>query len=664
MKDSPSYLPISIRNLINAVGVETERIEFKRSWSEQTGDQVIRTIAAFANDYHNLNGGYIVIGVEEKAGIPQLPPVGIAETEVDLAQKWVRGNCNRIDPEIQPVIAVEKIDQVLVLVVWVPGSDRRPHRAPRSRNDTQRVYWVRIGSETVDAERSGLLPQLFELTARVPFDVRRAQNAGLEDLREQKVREFLRDVESELIHQSDAPSMYRALQIVQRVNSHEVPLNVGLLFFSEDAGKWFRGARIEVVHFGDDFGGDVLDERVFQGGIHEQLRSCLTWLQSFSTEHIEKGRGSHTHGWVSYPIPALREALVNAVYHRGYDGVVEPIKVYLYSDRMEIISYPGPVPGIDHEDLMADKPVPPVPARNRRIGEFLKELKLAEMRGTGIPKIKRSMFENGSPEPQFEFDEARSYTRVILPAHPEYTAADAVRRATQKRIEGDKPGALAILENAWAKNHQSATLAAELIRSYDQIDRISQAEDVWVAFRENGAVQHRPAVVNVFADVLERRNRHDQAAELLDSLPDIMSVQDEVDTAVMARRLRREEAAHRHFSRVEDDIQEDPRALLEYAQCKIRLAQKAIGSNARSKRQTNQQMLKGARRLLERIVQMDADPRRHAWAWRELARVRRWLKHPREDVRQAFEKAIQLDPSETRFRDELSDFERRNRAKQ
>lgn len=223
---------------------------------------------------------------------------------------------------------------------------------------------------------------------------------------------------------------------------------------------------------------------------------------------------------------------MNAIYHRGYDGVVEPIKVYLYPDRMEIISYPGPVPGIRREDLMADKPVPPVPARNRRIGELLKELKLAEMRGTGIPKIKKSMLDNGSPAPRFEFDEARSYTRVVLPAHPEYTAADAVRRAAQKRIEGDLPGALAILESGWVNNHQSATLAAELIRSYARIDRISEAQEVWLAFRDSGLLQHRPAVVNVLADALEKKNRHNQAAELLDSLPDIMSVQDEVETAI------------------------------------------------------------------------------------------------------------------------------------
>jgi ATP-dependent DNA helicase RecG len=38
--------------------------------------------------------------------------------------------------------------------------------------------------------------------------------------------------------------------------------------------------------------------------------------------------------------------------------------------------------------------------RNRRVGEFLKELDLTEGRGTGIPKIFRSVQENGSPLPK------------------------------------------------------------------------------------------------------------------------------------------------------------------------------------------------------------------------------------------------------------------------
>ena len=64
--------------------------------------------------------------------------------------------------------------------------------------------------------------------------------------------------------------------------------------------------------------------------------------------------------------------------------------------------------------------IPPVPYRNRRIGEFLKDLHLAEARGTGIPKIRRKMTENGSPDPSFDFDETRTYFRVTLPAHPQY----------------------------------------------------------------------------------------------------------------------------------------------------------------------------------------------------------------------------------------------------
>ena len=68
--------------------VESERVEFKASWNPQvTGPQVLSTICAFANDYHSLNGGYVVIGVEERDGRVDLPPCGLSPDEVDAAQK-------------------------------------------------------------------------------------------------------------------------------------------------------------------------------------------------------------------------------------------------------------------------------------------------------------------------------------------------------------------------------------------------------------------------------------------------------------------------------------------------------------------------------------------------------------------------------------------------
>ena len=55
--------------------------------------------------------------------------------------------------------------------------------------------------------------------------------------------------------------------------------------------------------------------------------------------------------------------------------------------------------------------------RNRRIGEFLKELDLTEGRSTGISKIIKAMAKNGSPAPEFETDDERSYFLIRLPVH-------------------------------------------------------------------------------------------------------------------------------------------------------------------------------------------------------------------------------------------------------
>lgn len=70
-------------------------------------------------------------------------------------------------------------------------------------------------------------------------------------------------------------------------------------------------------------------------------------------------------------------------------------------DRIHIVSYPGPDRSISEKSI-EDKNMIARKYRNRRIGEFLKELKLTEGRNTGIPKIKRALKNNGSKEPIFE----------------------------------------------------------------------------------------------------------------------------------------------------------------------------------------------------------------------------------------------------------------------
>ena len=84
---------------------------------------------------------------------------------------------------------------------------------------------------------------------------------------------------------------------------------------------------------------------------------------------------------------------------------------------MEILSIPGPDRSITDENLKK-RVLIAKRYRNRRIGDFLKELEIVEGRNTGVPLILKSMKNNGSGAPIFETDEERSYFLITLPVHP------------------------------------------------------------------------------------------------------------------------------------------------------------------------------------------------------------------------------------------------------
>ncbi len=658
-----SYLPINLGDLLHNRGVESERVEFKAAWNPDTvGAQVIRTICAYANDLHNLNGGYIVIGVAENEGRAVLPPKGLSSGVLEDAQKGIRGHCRQIDPPCQPVFSPETVDGRLILVIWMPASDARPHRAPTGRRGQPPRFWVRIGSETVDAETRGhLITNLLEQTARVPWDERAGPpEATIQDLKESKVREYLHDVGSGLLEENDPGEVYRRLRILHRRNGHDIPKNIALLFFTDDPGSWFRGAKIEVAHFAAGATGDVQEEHVFSGPLPDQVRACLNYLENLSAYHYQKQDFvPRVRGWVSYPIAALRETLVNAVYHRGYgEDQPEPVKIYLHPDRIEIISYPGPVHGVELQHLVDSGQVPPVPARNRRIGEFLKDMKLAEGRLSGVPKVFQAMKQNGSPSPVFDFDRGRSYFRATLPAHPEYAALSAMRDAAYLRALGRREEAVRRVEAAWAGNRGSAILAAAVIRARIEDDRIEQAESIFREFERHGPAHDRTQVANTMIEALIEAGDKGRARGWLDAERPPPVGRESIETAILARRLGDSRKAHQYFERAGEGVFRDARASLEFAQTKMRLAGDAYRNG---QEETNRQLLMEARALLERVVQMEASTVRHGWAWRELARTLDWLRAPLADVEAAYRRAMALMPQERRFALELKQAMERRR---
>ena len=249
------------------------------------------------------------------------------------------------------------------------------------------------------------------------------------------------------------------------------------------------------------------EEREFCGGLTRQVRNCLQYLYGQSPVYLRKEpERIEARRWRAYPEVALRETLVNALYHRGYEpDVLEPTKVYLYPDRVEIISYPGPVPGVDAEHFSLRASFPAVPARNRRIGEFLKELGLAEARLTGLRKVAAAMAANGSPAPRYDFDGHRTYFRATLPAHPEYVALSAVRDAAELRALGDQETAHRLLESAWESNRASAALAAELIRSHAARGDLEQADSVLAGLTVHATEHALREVTEVLAAVRHTR---------------------------------------------------------------------------------------------------------------------------------------------------------------
>lgn len=117
------------------------------------------------------------------------------------------------------------------------------------------------------------------------------------------------------------------------------------------------------------------------------------------------------------------------MYHRGYDQR-EPVEVRVNPESIQIVSYPGPDASIRPNDLEKGEFVSRR-YRNRRIGEFLKELDMTEGRGTGIPKIRAAMKRNGSPRPRFETDESRLWFVAKMPIHKGFAGQPAGKFRSQ-----------------------------------------------------------------------------------------------------------------------------------------------------------------------------------------------------------------------------------------
>ena len=417
-------LPINVDDLIHQRKVERTRIEYKADWNPEP---IVHTLTAFANDFDNMGGGYILIGIEEEKGRPKLPVKGLDADKIDDIQLDILNKCNFIEPRYIPVIEPCVIDGKDVLVLWAPGGEERPYRCPekvyteKGGQKSGKAYYIRKGSRTIKAN-SNEERELISMARDVPFDDRINYQAEVASLRSALLADYLHSVGSDLyqrVMDRSVEDVGTDMKIVRGPSEYRKPVNVGLMFFNENPEEYFPCARIEVVDKPDPTGRGMT-EKVFRGPLDKQLRDALAYIQNYIIkERVTKVPNSElairAYNW---PFAAVEEALCNAVYHKSYQ-IHEPVTVMVTPEKMEITSLPGPDWSITDESL-EKRVLVSRRYRNRRIGDYLKELNIVEGRNTGVPTILEAMQDNGSGLPSFETDAERSFFVTVLAVHPSF----------------------------------------------------------------------------------------------------------------------------------------------------------------------------------------------------------------------------------------------------
>lgn len=420
-------LAINIKELINGNVIEWERMEFKQGWNPEG---VLHSLCAFANDINNLGGGYIIIGISEKNGRPVLPPVGLEPDQIDRIQGEITNLSFRLQPNYMPIVQPYVFQGKNILVLYVFAGDIRPYSSPEGlgeRGLQNRFNYIRSGSRTIKAHGENLR-RLQELSARIPFDDRINQQANLDDLNLGLIRDFLQEVKSDLAEESTTmpfSDLCRQMNIARGPDEALRPVNAGIMFFCKEPHRFFNRAWIEVVMRKDEAGKDF-EEKYFKGPLHVQLRDALHFVRTnIITEKIRKVPGhAEADRFYNFPYEAVEEALANAVFHKSYE-LGNPIEVQMWPDRIEILSFPGPVPPVTAKILTENRRIVARDYRNRRVGDFLKELHLTEGRGTGIPTIYKVLEKNGSPDPIIETNDQCTYFLTVLLVNSEFLGIDS-----------------------------------------------------------------------------------------------------------------------------------------------------------------------------------------------------------------------------------------------
>ena len=360
------------------------------------------TISAFANTC----GGTIVLGISEKEGFVPVQDADIKTLQSKLAQ----AARELVEPPQAIDILVLQFGSVPVIVANVREAPVREKPCYVRKLGQMGGSFVRTGDG--DHKMS-----LYEIDRFIENQHRSARNdaavvpdATLSDLDRNLLEGWLSHARSTTLGRTGAVGD-EELMVNRRVAAVDDggilrPTVAGIMALGRYPQKFFP--RLDVVftsypspHKGevDEVGKRFVDSANVDGPIPQMVVETVRAV-SRNMKHGAIVRGALREDVPDYPLPAVREAVANALMHRDYsaDGQGTPVLVDMYPDRLEV-SNPGGLFGSLTVDRLGKKGG--TASRNQFLARILEDVpyadydgstgRVVENRGSGIPTINREL---------------------------------------------------------------------------------------------------------------------------------------------------------------------------------------------------------------------------------------------------------------------------------
>ncbi|MEW5718008.1 MAG: ATP-binding protein [Chloroflexota bacterium] len=374
-------------------------------------NHLAETLAAFAN----TDGGIVLFGVDASSGAVR----GIRDADAAIDKALAAGlRCE--PPLILSRPASATLDDKEILVIQVsPGL---PHAY-----GLRGKYLARSGKKTI-ALGPRQLRQLLRERGEANFEALPAPGATLDDLDDALVQKYAGLFLGDAPHKKDAVIDLLARRgCLTKDGSAWRPTTSGYLLLGREPQRAFPSAEILLARYSGRQMEDEFMREVVRGPLPEQIRRAEAWL----TANMRKGSridAFQRADRAEYPLPAVREAIVNAVAHRDYAIRGDEIRVLMFSDRIEVYS-PGRLPGHVTVENIVDERF----SRNEVIAQVLADLGFIERLGYGIDRMIRQMREWGLPAPRFA--ETTNGFKVTLRGPGEKLVTEETERSKWRKLD-------------------------------------------------------------------------------------------------------------------------------------------------------------------------------------------------------------------------------------